>query len=213
MFSLFAYLLGSLNGAQFLHHIFRGRYARHITRIGTENAGAQNVWMSLGKGSALIVFAVDFLKGFIAIFAGRIFGFEGAALIIFGAFAILGHNWPVFFHFRGGRGFAALIGIFYAFNPIVAIVASLVSIPFVLLRFAGIVPFIFLVVGSFMLFMNFGVTIVAAYIFIAAILYAKRLYAEWDSLKKSKSKLFVLKNLLIYDRATNKPPSLHDFFT
>lgn len=213
LFSLFSYFLGSINGAQFLHHVFRGRYPKHISRAGTRNLGAQNVWMSIGRTTGLVVFLVDFLKGFFVIFIGRLIGFEGAVLIIFGAFAIAGHNWPVFFHFRGGRGFAALIGILYAFNPLAGIVASLVSVPFAVARFAGITPFIFLVVCAMIAYAEFGFEIIAAYIFVAIVLYAKRMYAEWRALKKSKNKGRVLINLLVYDRATSNPPSLKELFS
>jgi len=213
LFAIFSYLLGSINGAQLIHHIFRGRYPIHLSHIGTRNLGAQNVWMSIGKMPGLVVFVIDFLKGVFVIFIGRFFGFEGAILIVFGAFAIAGHNWPIFFHFRGGRGFAALIGVSYAFSPFIGIVASLVSMPFAVVRFAGITPFIFLAVGSLMFFTTFGFPIVAAYIFTAIVLYAKRVHAEWGEFKKSKNKIKALKNLLIYDRATSNPPSLKELFS
>lgn len=213
LFSFFSYLFGSINGAQILHHFFRGRYPKHVSHVGTKNLGAQNVWMSISKRSGFLVFIIDFLKGFIAIFAARTLGFEGASLIFFGTFVVIGHNWPIFFHFRGGRGFAALLGIFYAFNFYVAVVASFISLIFGLIRLSGITPFVFLVVGGYMLFSEFGNPILYALGFMAAGLYAKRVYAEWDSLQNSKNKFSVLKNLLIYDRATSNPPSLKEIFS
>jgi len=212
LFFIFAYLLGSLNGAQLFHHTFRKKFSEHITRIGTRNAGAQNVWMSIGKVPGLSVFTFDFLKGFITIVVGRMFGFEGSTLILFGAFAIAGHNWPIFFHFRGGRGFAALIGIFFGFNIWVALAASLISLPFGILRYAGVTPFVFLIVGSVALFSTFGIQIVGAYVVTAIVLYVKRIHAEWDTLIRSRNKAKIFKNLLIYDRATSSPPSLRELF-
>lgn len=208
LFAFFAYFLGSLNGAQILHHILRKKFPRHITRIGTKNAGAQNIWMNIGKVAGMIVFAIDFLKGYLMISMGRTFGFEGAALILLGAFSILGHNWPIFFHLRGGRGFATLIGIFYAFDIKIALIASAVSLPFVILRFAGITPFIFLIIGSLAFYSSFGSLIVGSYLLMAIILFSKRLYAERAALHDSSRKLAVIKNLLLYDRAANKPPDL-----
>ena len=212
LFAILAYLLGSINGAQFMHHFFRMRYPRHITRIGTWNAGAQNIWISIGKTSGAVVFLVDFLKGVAVILLGKLLGFDGAALIVFGAFAIAGHNWPLFFHFRGGRGFATLIGIFFAFNLWVAIIAGLASLPFGIFRYAGITPFVFLLVGSIAFYSTFGMQIVGAYIFIAVVLYAKRIYAEWSELKKARNKMKIFKNLLLYDRATGDPPALHELW-
>ena len=212
LFAVLAYFLGSINGAQLTHHLFRMKYPRHITRIGTRNAGAQNIWMSIGKAPGAVVFLIDFLKGATVIVLGLMLGFDGAVLILFGAFAIVGHNWPIFFHFRGGRGFATLIGIFFAFNLWAAIIASLASLPFGIFRYAGITPFVFLLVGSIAFYSTFGMQIVGAYIFIAVVLYAKRIYAEWYELKKSQNKMKILKNLLIYDRATSNPPALHELW-
>ena len=212
LFALFAYFLGSINGAQFLHHVFRMRNPQHITSIGTRNAGAQNIWMSIGKVPGTIVFVIDSLKGYMVIILSRAFGFEGAALILLGAFAIAGHNWPIFFHFRGGRGFAALIGIFFGFNIWVALAASLISLPFGILRYAGATPFIFLIVGSTALYPMFGIQIVGAYVATAIVLYTKRIHAEWDALRTSRNKAKILKNLLIYDRATSSPPTWRELF-
>lgn len=213
LFCLFSYLIGSLNGAQMIHHRFRARFPGHITSIGTRNAGAQNVWMSIGKMAGTVVFIFDFLKGFAVILLGRFAGFEGATLVLFGAVVITGHNWPVFFHFRGGRGFAALIGTFYGFSIPVAVIASLISLPFGIARVAGITPFVFLVVGSFALFPAFGLPVVLMYFFTSVILFARRVHAEWVALRAAKNKMRILKNLFLYDRATSKPPSLKELFS
>jgi len=212
LFAIFSYFLGSLNGAQLAHHVFRMKYPRHITRVGTRNAGAQNIWMSIGKAPGAAVFLIDSFKGAAVIVLGRMLGFDGAALIVFGAFAIAGHNWPLFFHFRGGRGFATLIGVFFAFNLWVAIIASLASLPFGIFRYAGVTPFVFLLVGSMAFYSTFGMPVVGAYVFIAVVLYAKRIYAEWDELKKAQNKMKIFKNLLLYDRATSNPPALHELW-
>jgi len=204
---LASYFLGSLNGAQLLHHILRRKFPAHITRIGTKNAGMQNVWMSIGKKSGLVVFAIDFLKGYLALALGKMMGFEGTMLLVSAALVILGHNWPIFFHFRGGRGFASLIGVFWAFDARIAFIASVFSLPIgFILRLAGITPFIFLIIGSFALYSH-------AYILIAVILFAKRVYAEWKPLMESRNKIVALKNLLLYDRATSNPPSLKKLFS
>ena len=212
LFAMFAYLVGSINGAQFMHHLFRMKFPRHITRIGTRNAGAQNIWMSIGKAPGVVVFLIDSAKGATVIVLGLMLGFDGVALIIFGAFAIAGHNWPIFFHFRGGRGFATLIGVFFAFNLWAAIIASLVSLPFGIFRYAGATPFVFLLVGSILLYSTFGVPIVGAYIFVAVVLYTKRIHAEWHELKKARNKMKIFKNLLLYDRASSNPPALRELW-
>jgi len=210
--SLVSYLIGSLNGAQLLHHFFRLRFPRHITEIGTKNAGAQNVWMSIGKISGIIVFAIDFFKGFAVVWLGRFMGFEGPPLLLFGVFSIVGHNWPMYFHFKGGRGFATLIGTFYALSLPIAIIASFMTVPFGVFRMAGLSPFVFLIVGIFALHATFGLSIVLVCLALATVLFVRRIHAEWDALSRGKNKLQILKNLFIYDRASTRPPSFKELF-
>ena len=85
-------------------------------------------------------------------------------------------------------------------------------LPFALLRFAGVTPFILLFVGALMQYMAFGWPMVLVHIFTALVLYARRIHATWPELVKSRRKVFILINNLLYDRATNKPPSLRDIF-
>lgn len=207
-----AYVLGSFNGAQVLHHLARSRWPRHITRIGTKNAGAQNVWVNIGKRSGVLVFLIDFLKAASAVLIAEFLGLKGAGVLLAASFAVVGHNWPLFFHFRGGRGVASLLGIFYAFDFTAAVAGGVVSMPFVLFRFSGLTPFVFILVGLFMQIVHFGVTVVFIYVFLALVLYIRRIQATWHELMKSRRKISILISNLLYDRPTNKPPSLRDLF-
>lgn len=207
-----SYVLGSLNGAQLLHHLKRSRWPQHITRIGTKNAGAQNVWMNVGRESGILVFLIDFLKAALGVYLARSLGLSGAGVFLAGTFVIVGHNWPLFFHFRGGRGFASLLGSFYAFDLATALVGSIIMLPFALLRFAGVTPFVLLCVGAVMHYTVFGWPMVVIHLFTALVLYARRVHATWHEFSVSRRKIFVLLNNLLYDRATNKPPALRDLF-
>ena len=93
-----------------------------IRKVGSGNIGATNVFRSVGKSWGILTFACDALKGFVPAFffplaAQSLFGLPAStgAGLLFGAFAIVGHNWPVYIGFRGGKGVAtsagALIGI------------------------------------------------------------------------------------------------------
>ncbi len=108
-----AYLLGSIPSAVW---ISRKYYGIDIREYGSKNAGATNVLRVLGKRAALPVFAIDLSKGFVAVQLAHIstfmLGSEAMFLFKMGLVAavVLGHIFPVFAGFRGGKGVATLAG-------------------------------------------------------------------------------------------------------
>jgi acyl phosphate:glycerol-3-phosphate acyltransferase len=107
---LVAYLLGSLSGSLLLGRL-RGIDVR---KLGSGNAGGTNAFRTQGWRFALGVVLIDVAKGVLAVWwAEHGVIDEGIALrmgIAAGAAAVLGHVWPVFFGFKGGKGAATLIG-------------------------------------------------------------------------------------------------------
>jgi len=103
------YALGSLNTALIVGRL----YGTDIRKQGSRSAGLTNALRVLGKGAAALVLAGDVLKGIAACLIGLAFGvFLGPdciSLLAAGAGAIVGHNWPLYFGFKGGKG--ALTGI------------------------------------------------------------------------------------------------------
>ncbi|MBV8410667.1 MAG: glycerol-3-phosphate 1-O-acyltransferase PlsY [Alphaproteobacteria bacterium] len=107
------YLLGSLNTAVIVGKI----YGKDIRHHGSRNAGLTNALRVLGRAAALLVLLGDILKGIVACLIGLRLGVYassgGAAdcvsLLAAGAGAVVGHNWPVYFGFKGGKG--ALTGV------------------------------------------------------------------------------------------------------
>jgi glycerol-3-phosphate acyltransferase PlsY len=100
------YALGSINSS-----VIVGRmYGVDIRTKGSGNAGLTNTLRVLGKKAAVMVLVGDILKGVIAVLAGLLFngwveGSLGAYYpVIAGTFAVIGHNWPVYFNFKGGKG-------------------------------------------------------------------------------------------------------------
>lgn len=126
-----AYLLGSIPSAVWIGKKY---YGIDIREYGSKNAGTTNMLRVLGRRAALPVFALDFLKGLVAVaivdlikyddfFAGGAHE-EWFYILRFGAVmaAVLGHIFPVFAGFRGGKGVATLVGAIMAVNaPIVLI--------------------------------------------------------------------------------------------
>lgn len=97
---ILGYLLGSVNSA-----VIIGKYVFHndVREHGSKNAGLTNTLRVLGKKAALSVLAGDILKGVLACVLGSLINPQYGALAG-GLFAVLGHNWPLYFNFKGGKG-------------------------------------------------------------------------------------------------------------
>ncbi len=107
--TLFAYLLGSLSAAIIVCKIMGLPDPR---TQGSHNPGATNVLRIAGKKAAAITLLGDAAKGLIPVLIGQAFSLELAQLGIIGLAAFLGHLYPVFFSFRGGKGVATAFGVF-----------------------------------------------------------------------------------------------------
>lgn len=107
--SILAYLIGSISSAVIVGRVF---FKQDIKKIGSGNAGATNALRAFGKMVGASVFLFDFLKGFIAVWLGyRIAGDLGSYGAAIGV--ILGHTFPVFFGFKGGKGIATAAGLLF----------------------------------------------------------------------------------------------------
>ena len=116
---IIAYLIGSVNFSVILSK----RVARfHVREKGSGNAGTTNMLRSVGKGAAAITLICDILKGVVAIGIAMLLGsiipnVDKALLVqIAGIFVIIGHTFPVFFKFKGGKGIATSLGILLMIN-------------------------------------------------------------------------------------------------
>ena len=110
-----AYLIGSLSGSLLLARAF-GRADPRAS--GSGNAGATNALRTGGRGYGAAVLVFDLVKGVVAaLLLPALFGLGFAAALACGAAAVIGHVYPVFFAFRGGKGAATLIGVLLALLP------------------------------------------------------------------------------------------------
>jgi glycerol-3-phosphate acyltransferase PlsY len=122
-----AYLLGSIPVGYLLVRFFRHQ---DIRAIGSGNIGATNVLRSGGKGLGAATFLLDVLKGASAVYLG---GLLGAILLptlahrdaqaLAALFAVIGHMFPVWLHFHGGKGVATGFGVFLVAAPLGALAA------------------------------------------------------------------------------------------
>ena len=102
-----AYLMGSVSTGILVSKVMHGP---NLREVGSKNTGASNVLRTMGVPAAAITFVGDILKALIPCLVGRLLlGLNGA--MIGGLFAILGHNWPIFFQFKGGKGVASTCAV------------------------------------------------------------------------------------------------------
>ncbi len=124
---LAAYLIGSLSFAVIVSRAFGLADPRSY---GSGNPGATNVLRSGHKAAAIATLALDALKGFVPVMAALLlaerFGWGETTIALAGLAAFLGHLWPLFFRFQGGKGVATAAGVIFGFNPLLG-VATLVS--------------------------------------------------------------------------------------
>jgi glycerol-3-phosphate acyltransferase PlsY len=123
-----AYLLGSISFAVL---VVRAKTGRDIRSEGSGNAGATNVLRSYGKKLALLVAFADVAKGAAAVFLMRLVTADPRWAAAAGFAAILGHVFPVFYGFRGGKGVATTVGAFLALSPLALLVCLAVFLAIV----------------------------------------------------------------------------------
>jgi len=95
-----------------------------VRGIGSGNIGATNVLRAAGKGAAALTLALDMLKGWAPVALGRIVGASDALVAGVALAAFLGHLYPVFLRFRGGKGLATFLGVLLALLPKVAFLVA-----------------------------------------------------------------------------------------
>jgi glycerol-3-phosphate acyltransferase PlsY len=113
-----AYLIGSLSFAVIISRVMGLNDPRSY---GSGNPGATNVLRSGNKTAAILTLVFDALKGYAPVLLvqqfGAPYGLHAGTLAMVGLAAFLGHLWPVFFRFQGGKGVATAAGVLFAFNP------------------------------------------------------------------------------------------------
>ncbi|MDC7223304.1 MAG: glycerol-3-phosphate 1-O-acyltransferase PlsY [Spirochaetales bacterium] len=109
-----AYLCGSLPTAYLLAKIV---YRKNIYQLGSGNGGATNVYRLFGKGPGAVVFLLDFSKGFLPLLAARLWGRPEEELLLMCSAALLGHTFPVWTGFKGGKGVAVTAGTVSVLMP------------------------------------------------------------------------------------------------
>lgn len=109
-----AYLLGSVPAA---YVIARWRRGIDIRKYGSGNVGAANVLAAVSRWWSIPVTLFDIGKGALVVWLAQVLGLGAAQQVTVGICAIIGHNWPVFLQFKGGRGVFTSLGVITTLSP------------------------------------------------------------------------------------------------
>lgn len=146
-FPVFAYLLGSVSSAIIIARLMGLKDPREI---GSKNPGATNILRYGGKTAAVLTLVGDALKGAVPVLIAQALTHDVVILALTGLGAFLGHLFPVYFGFRGGKGVATTLGVWLALSPWagLAMVATWAAIAFVF-RYSSLAALTVSVVAPF----------------------------------------------------------------
>jgi glycerol-3-phosphate acyltransferase PlsY len=168
--AILAYLLGSISFAIVVSYGFGLSDPRSY---GSKNPGATNVLRSGNKAAAALTLLGDAFKGWLAVYLARCFAadlqLDGVAIALVGLAVFLGHLYPVYFRFRGGKGVATALGVLLGFNPWLAL-ATLTTWVVILFffRFSSLASLIAAVFAPFYCVLVFGINAQTVAVFVMA---------------------------------------------
>ncbi len=164
-----AYLLGSIPTSLWVGKAF---YGIDIREHGSGNSGAANTFRILGARAGLPVFLIDVAKGWFALYLAHYSGFKPGSesfaffQLVLGVFAFLGHVFPVFANFRGGKGVATLTGVGLAIHPLATISAvGIFAIVFLISGYVSIGSLVAAIAFPLLVNYSFGHTTVTIAVF------------------------------------------------
>ena len=181
IFGIVSYLIGSLSSAIIVCKFLSLPDPR---TQGSLNPGATNVLRIGGKTAALITLAGDMLKGFLPVFIGHLIDIDGFSLGLIAGAVFLGHLYPVFFKFRGGKGVATALGVFLALSPIAGLATMLGwSIVALIFRYSSLAALVAAILAPIfmLLFANIG------YLIPTLIITAMLIWKHWDNIQRLRS--------------------------
>jgi len=199
-----SYLVGSVPAAYIVARWLRGI---DIRKYGSGNVGASNLWMSASKWLSVAVIIFDVGKGMVMVWCAHLVGLGLVEQVVVGLAAVIGHNWPVFLRFRGGRGVFATLGVITILSPLLGLYTLVMPYLFAPFRYVALgVFFAYLSVPTLAWLLSEPLNIeepLAVTLGLVAIVLigiSKRLLAPRTALSKSIPLSVLLFNRLLFDR-------------
>jgi acyl phosphate:glycerol-3-phosphate acyltransferase len=123
---ILSYFLGAISFSYLITKIY---LKKDIRELGSKNAGATNVFRSVGKIPGILTLILDILKGFFVVKISYIF-FPNSLIhaIIFGCITIISHSFSIFLNFKGGKSVATTLGVFCGIAPLAIFIALIIFI-------------------------------------------------------------------------------------
>ena len=120
-----AYLIGSINFSILISKLISGK---DIRESGSGNAGATNMLRTYGKKIGVLTLILDLLKGIVVVVICRLCGISEDWTYISGVAVALGHNYPIFFGFKGGKGVATSLGVAFVLDWRIGIIIAVIGV-------------------------------------------------------------------------------------
>ncbi|MBO4779127.1 MAG: glycerol-3-phosphate 1-O-acyltransferase PlsY [Selenomonadaceae bacterium] len=130
LLAIAAYLIGSIPMGLILGKLI---WKKDLRNFGSHNIGATNAWRTFGRKAGFLVFVFDFLKGQIGVLLGACLIGTPCAMVVGGLLAMLGHIFPLFLGFKGGKGVATGLGVLAALMPKITAIVFIVWFVLVLI--------------------------------------------------------------------------------
>ncbi|MFC2022329.1 glycerol-3-phosphate acyltransferase [Chloroflexota bacterium] len=199
-----AYLLGSVPTAYLIAKWSRGI---DIRQYGSGNVGATNVSAVVSKRWSIPVIIFDIGKGALTVWAAQLLGLGAAQQVTVGIVTIIGHNWPIFLRFQGGRGVFTSLGVITMISPKLGLIVLVMSYSLAPLRQVALgvsLGLVSLPILSWFLSQPLDIVerlpITLGFAALALIVLSRRLMAPRTPLSKSVQPLELLINRLLFDR-------------
>ncbi len=199
-----AYLLGSVPAAYLAARWFR---RIDIRQFGTGNVGASNLLRLTSKRIAIPVVIFDLGKGALMVWVAQLLGLDITQQVTVGLAAIIGHNWPVFLRFNGGRGIFTSLGVISILVPWLGLIILAIAYglaPFHQLAVGVFLAVIFAPIATWVLSQPLGVTdklpLALGFLVIFLVVVIRRLTAPRTILTASVTRGQLLVNRLLFDR-------------
>lgn len=204
LLSIAAYLLGSVPAAYLAAKWYRGV---DIRKLGTGKVGAANILSAASKWLAIPVAIFDIGKGALMVWLAQLLGLGAAAQVTVGVITVMGHNWPIFLRFQGGRGVFTSLGVITMLSPWLGLIILVMPYLFAPLRqvaFGVFWAFVSLPIFSWFLSQPLGIEerlpITLGFVALSLIGLSRRLVAPRTQLSQTVHPAGLFINRLLFDR-------------